>query len=119
MSSSVKHRTWSIVFGLLKKPNPIPTGLEKSRVPLLFFSFVCKARATKLGKLVVMDKVYQKIHSQAHSDCDVIDNDVIMLKPLLICGKIQKIYMKNGFFTCSKCRIKTKFGTQIAHTKPV
>ena len=33
-------------------------------------------------------------HSQAYSDCDVIDNDVIMLKPLSICGKIQKIYMK-------------------------
>ena len=42
-----------------------------------------------------------------------------MLKPLSICGKIPKIYMKNAYITCNKCRITTKFGTKVAHDKPI
>ena len=42
-----------------------------------------------------------------------------MLKPLSICGKIQKIFMKNACITCNKCRITTKFGTKVAHGKPI
>ena len=42
-----------------------------------------------------------------------------MMKLLLICGKIQKIYMKNACITCRKCRITTKFGTKVAHGKPI
>ena len=42
-----------------------------------------------------------------------------MLKPLLVCGKIQKIYMKNASITCNKCRITTKIGTKVAHDKPI
>ena len=40
-----------------------------------------------------------------------------MLKPLSICGKIQKIYVKNACITCNKCCITTKFGTKVAHAK--
>ena len=42
-----------------------------------------------------------------------------MLKPLLICEKIQKIFMKNACITRNKCRITTKFGTKVAHGKPI
>ena len=42
-----------------------------------------------------------------------------MLKPLSICGKIQKIYMKDSCIKCNKCRITTKFGTKVAHGKPI
>ena len=42
-----------------------------------------------------------------------------MLKPLSICGKIPKIYMKNACITCNKCRITTKFDTKVAHGKPI
>ena len=65
-----------------------------------------------------MDKIQQGKHSQPYSDCDVIDNDAIMLKPLSICQKIPKIFMKNACITCNKCRITTKFGTKVAHDKP-
>ena len=51
-----------------------------------------------------MDKIQQEKHSQAYSDGDVIDNDVITLKPLSICGKIPKIFMKNACITCNKCQ---------------
>ena len=27
--------------------------------------------------------------------------------------------MKNAFITCNKCRIITKFGTMVAHGKPI
>ena len=42
-----------------------------------------------------------------------------MQKPLSICGKIQKIYMKNACITCNKFRITTKFGTNVAHGNPI
>ena len=42
-----------------------------------------------------------------------------MLKHLSICGKIQKIYMKNECITCNKCRITTKFATKVAHGKHI
>ena len=57
------------------------------------------------------------MHSQAYSDCDVIDNDVIMLKLVSICGKIQKIYMQNECISCNKCCITIKIGTKVAHDK--
>ena len=41
-----------------------------------------------------------------------------MLKPLSICGKIAKIFMKNACITCNKCRVTTRFGTKVAHNKP-
>ena len=41
-----------------------------------------------------------------------------MLKPLPICGKIPKRFMKNACITCNKCRITTKFRTKVAHDKP-
>ena len=49
----------------------------------------------------------------------VIDNDVIMLKPLSICRKIQKNIQENAFITCSKCRITTKLAIKVAHDKPI
>ena len=42
-----------------------------------------------------------------------------MLKPLSICGKIQKIYIKNACITCNKCGITTKFGTKVTHGKSI
>ena len=42
-----------------------------------------------------------------------------MLKPLAICGKIQKIYMKNASIICNKSRIITNFGKKVAHRKPI
>ena len=52
----------------------LSTGLGRSRAPL---------GGGGVGGICV-----------GYSDCDVIDNDVIMLKPLWICGKIQKIHEK-------------------------
>ena len=42
-----------------------------------------------------------------------------MLKPMSMCGKIQKIYMQNACITCNKCLATTKFGTMAAHDKPI
>ena len=41
------------------------------------------------------------------------------MKPLSICGELQKIYTKNACIPCNKCRITTKFGTKVAHGKPI
>ena len=58
-------------------------------------------------------------HSQPYSDCDIIDDYVITLKPLSIGGKIPKIYMKNACITCNKCCITTKFGAKAAPDRPI
>ena len=42
-----------------------------------------------------------------------------MLKLLSICGKIQKIFMKNACIECNKSCITTKFGTKVAHAKSI
>ena len=46
-----------------------------------------------------------------------LDNDVIVLKPLSTCRKMQKIYMRNACITCNNCRF-VKFGTKVANDKP-
>ena len=48
-----------------------------------------------------------------------LDNDVIMLKPLSTCRKIQKAYMKNACITCNNCRITVKLSTKAAHDKSI
>ena len=50
---------------------------------------------------------------------DSIDNEAILKKPLASCGKIKKTYMKNECITCHICRITVKFGTSVAHDKPI
>ena len=42
-----------------------------------------------------------------------------MLKPLSICGKIQKLYIKIACITSNKCRITTKSCTKVVHGKPI
>ena len=43
----------------------------------------------------------------------------MMLKPLSICGKIQKNKHENACITCNKCRITTKCGTNVAHYESI
>ena len=48
-----------------------------------------------------------------------LDNDIIMLKRLSTCRKIQKTYMRNACITCNNYRFTVKFHTKVAHDKPI